>query len=691
MDFIFVIGHAPHKGHQNECKDYWWHHLHTILHPHNGRAWILLMLDANAALGNIITDGISEHTATEEDINGEHLRLLTDTFQLWLPAIFTGIHTGPSLTWMISTAKAPQGLRNDYIALPLEWMAHIVRSSTIPDLDATQATLDHFATGTFVISAQMTASSKTAKQPRSKVNWQAVRKCRDQATWDKIFQNLPQPAWGQDIHQHWQDCHANLTARLAQEFPFQKSRPRKPYISDQTWELRNCRQRLRRAATLHAHLCPQVQQLSAFQALRQRLSLRAAFLRGTIWLLKYTAAHRSNGHQFKETQLQLRKALRQQKLEFLQAVADEASQAPRCQIYSRLKAAGFCSARRRIIRPVPMIVDAEGHNITDISTLKERWRSHFAQIECGRAVSAEELLQLCILTDIEKYKAPAQDFLQYAPSLHTFEQMLLRCKSGKAAGPDLLPPELYHYAARWMAHYMAPLIFKCQIYGAEPLQWKGGILHSVWKRKGAMTSPDTYRGILVSSHLAKSFHNSFRQPALQWHIDTADELQLGGIPHKSVAMATHVLKTFNSLTCQRKLSSSIIFIDIKSAYYRLLRCLAIGSTSTRPELTHLFKTMGLPEELLHELIRNAYDTDALKDTGCPEWLRTFCSLHPPPYLVPLASRPSDHRDATWHTSRRWMGRHALQPDDWQTPALPGGSLPRRRNPMWSELEWSQGY
>ena len=93
-------------------------------------------------------------------------------------------------------------------------------------------------------------------------------------------------------------------------------------------------------------------------------------------------------------------------------------------------------------------------------------------------------------------------------------------------------------------------------------------------------------------------------------------------------MATHVLKTFNSLTCQRKLSSSIIFIDVKSAYYRLLRCLAVGSTSTRPELTHLFKTMGLPEELLHELIRNAYDTDALQATGCPEWLRSFAaSIH----------------------------------------------------------------
>ena len=628
MDFILVTGHAPHKGHPEAVKESWWAQLAALLQPYTGHSWILLMLDANAALGSITTHGISDHAAADEDFNGEQLRALADALQLWLPSTFDGIHSGPNVTWISPASKVPQGLRNDYIILPIEWTMHAVSSSTIPDIDATQASLDHFAVMASVTSSVHPTSTPPIgpKRPGGpKVDWTLVRKCRNHDVWDKIFSELPQPYWNQDIHQHWQICHTALLERLAHEFPLRKSKPKKPYISNDTWTLRNQRQSLRRTASLHAHLCPQIQTLSAFQALRHGLSLRDAFLRGALWLLRCLAAHQSNGRQLKDTQLELRRALRHQKLDYLKMIADEASTAPRNQLYAKLKAAGFCAARRRITRPLPILHDVDGKPLTNLPALKERWRTHFAQIECGRAVQPEELLQLCILTDIEKYQTPDIDFLQHIPTLHTFEQALLKCKGGKAAGPDLIPPELCHYAARWLAHYVAPLIFKCQVYGSEPIQWKGGILHSVWKRKGAMTSPDAYRGILVSSHLAKCFHNSFRKQALDWHIQTADEMQFGGIPHKSVAMATHVLKTFNSLTQQRKLSSSIIFLDIKAAYYRLLRCLAIGPTCTRPELTHLFKTMGLPEELLHELIRNAYDTSALEATGCPDWLRQFAA------------------------------------------------------------------
>ena len=622
-DIVITVGHAPHKGHTTEDKDQWWIGLSRLLVTLGPNIKHILLMDANAALGHITTEGIGGLHAMPEDENGVHLRELLRALGLWLPSTFPDVHTGPSETWFSPAAKGPSGLRNDYIAIPLDWQWTQVRSHIVPDLDAAQSSIDHMAIALQIRSPMKTRTTCPTVTQRPQVDWANVRKCTDRSIWDKVFDSLPQPPWQVDVHQHWQICRDNLVQRLAEFFPLQKSRPRKPYISEETWNFRNRKQALRRQHALHVHLCKDIQLLAAFQALRHGLPLRAALLQGLLWALRCNAAHHKIGIELREIQRQLRTALRHQRCQFLEQIADEASSAPRAEIYAKLKQAGFCSTRRRRTRPLPMLIDSEGLPYDKEELLKEAWRQHFAAIECGRRVSAPELLQLCILTEIEQQHRPLPNLLEELPSLHQFELSLLRCKANRAAGPDLLPPELCKRTARWLSFYLAPLYLKCSIYAQEPLQWKGGILHEVYKHRGAMSSPDSYRGILVSSHLAKCYHNTFRAPTLDWHIATADELQFGGIPRKGVDMATHVVKTFLAVAQKHKRPCSIIFIDIKSAYYRLLRCLAIGPTCTTSELATLFATMGLPDILMQELMKHADDEDALTSTGCPQWLAQF--------------------------------------------------------------------
>ena len=47
---VFTVGHAPHKGYEDETKRAWWQRLLALLTSHKGNTQHVLLLDANAAL-----------------------------------------------------------------------------------------------------------------------------------------------------------------------------------------------------------------------------------------------------------------------------------------------------------------------------------------------------------------------------------------------------------------------------------------------------------------------------------------------------------------------------------------------------------------------------------------------------------------------------------------------------------------
>lgn len=424
---------------------------------------------------------------------------------------------------------APQGSRLDYVVLPQEWQSFEVSSMTVPDIDPGHSNIDHIALSTRIV-FPMPLSKRVKKrgQLRAPIDWTAVRKCRDAETWRQLFAKLPQPEWSCDVHTHWQLIHDALLDQIAALFPRPPSKPRMPYIDDDTWQLRNRKQALRRQFALRAHVCPRLPLLAPFQALRLGTSLRASYIKIIVWVLR--CAHRQRHDQvlLRELHHELRGRLRDARTAYIAEVADSANAATGEQIYAQLRKIGFRSKRRQFDRPLPQLRGPEGTMIKHADELRQTWRTYFAQIECGHQVRHDELLQLCVCTEMENKFRPSEDYLRALPSLHALERALRRCRPHRASGPDAIPPELCHFASKWMGHMLAPLVMKCSMYAAEPIHWKGGVLHEVWKRKGATTDPSSYRGILVSSHLATCFHNIFRGPTLGWRLKSADALQYGG-------------------------------------------------------------------------------------------------------------------------------------------------------------------
>ena len=618
------VGHAPHKGHDAQTREAWWQLCHLLLQDQQPGGTIIGFLDANAAVGSHTCEAIGDFAADEEDHAGELFRELLQHHGLCLPSTFEGIHRGPSQTWFSSAAKAAKGLRNDFIVIPQEWKQHSLTSSVLPDIEVAQKNVDHLA---IMLEAKPTMGPprhRSQRQAKSRhVDWKAVRACRDQEQWRKIFGEIQQPPWEWDLHSHWHHCLTALTEQLAKTFPAKRSAPKKPFITDQVWALRNKQKAMRRQHLWRAHLCPQLDTLVAISVWKGRTDFRKAFLNGILWILRCHIRHAQDKDHYKKIQAELRQALRHQRQNFLETVAEEADQAHPSEIYAALRKAGFSSTRKNKFRPLPMVLTDQGEPAKDVEQLRKTWRDYFASIECGHEVQPEELHQLCNYTAIVNFKMPDPAFLQGLPTLLDFERALRRCNPGKAAGPDRLVPELGRYAARWMSHMLSPLFLKTSLYLEEPIHFKGGTLFEVFKGRGPTNEVTSYRGILVSSHVAKAFHNTYRRPTLDYHLKTADPLQYGGTPGRGVDAASHVLRLFFKACQLRKESCAIFFLDIKSAYYRLLRKLAIGQTCSYNQGLRLLQTLGLPEDAQYWLVRALHEPNALEAAGCPTWLRSI--------------------------------------------------------------------
>ena len=75
-----------------------------------------------------------------------------------------------------------------------------------------------------------------------------------------------------------------------------------------------------------------------------------------------------------------------------------------------------------------------------------------------------------------------------------------------APGLDGIPSSLYKIAPHALSEYTYPLIFKAQLYGEEPLAFKGGLAIDIINKLTLPAPPQAFRNILLENDLAKHHH-----------------------------------------------------------------------------------------------------------------------------------------------------------------------------------------
>ena len=246
------------------------------------------------------------------------------------------------------------------------------------------------------------------------------------------------------------------------------------------------------------------------------------------------------------------------------------------------------------------------------------WRHHFEHMEDGHTIGPEALLELCHNSQ-QARQMPLPDWREI-PTLHDLESSLRQNQYGKSALFDGLPPDACHKFANVIARAFFPLFLKQTLLGHEPITFKGGILVHAFKGRGSAGRCDNHRALMISSVLAKATHRILRKDLMATFQHQALPLQVGGLPGRAVGQGAHCLLAFSSLCKQRKLAAGILFVDIRQAFYRMIRSHVVSISSLDDSIARLFATLELPQESFAEFAAEIENSTAVQDAGISPFL-----------------------------------------------------------------------
>lgn len=188
------------------------------------------------------------------------------------------------------------------------------------------------------------------------------------------------------------------------------------------------------------------------------------------------------------------------------------------------------------------------------------------------------LLQRARKGSSERHEQLRQPFdMANAPTLTMLEGAFRHIKRSKAGGLDGFKSDLCVAAPRELAQKFFPIMIKTMACLEEPIQMKGGLVINAYKGGGCNPAdPNNHRSLLLSNHAGKAIRRVFRQqylPAYEASApDTFFSIRAGG----NVAHASHALRLFVAASHKGGDSTGILFLDVKAAYYRVIRQLVVA-------------------------------------------------------------------------------------------------------------------
>eukprot|EP00438_Fugacium_kawagutii_P004073 Skav227081 [mRNA] locus=scaffold1387:128305:134481:+ [translate_table: standard] len=596
---VVVVGHSPHSMHGLESCNAFWDRITTCLKA-RCRGWKILFLgDSNAHLGQYTSDSVGPLHAEDENPAGEAFHEWLIQWGLWLPSTFSAYHHGSGGTYLHPTES--HWRRLDYVGIDQTLSTTQVSSWVADSIDISLKRIDHLVAACD-ISFTSATSHRVVKPGASRGDIQSWIQAPEAQS--ILASQLPLPGRNVDVHAHAELLSGSVASVVAAHVPICRMKPLKRTLTETTWALLKEKQQFRKRY---------------FGLLRARE--------------RALASPTCPGISFLESELDHCRAM----LKWYGAIVKQATRNDDKAFFTSLaQRAGHADSEgglQKIWRQIRyMLPRHRGKRRRPQQDLHEALLQHFERLEAGTTTSFAEAWNNC-LAHQQRCTPCDRDViaLDTLPTLYELEQICRKQTSGKAPGLDGLLPDFVHLLPATFAVHLHTLLQKSLVAAREPFQFKGGRLVALHKGNGHLQQADRYRGILLSSTMAKVGHAWLRSRLLPIFQQIRSPGQLGGRPHQQTAVAMHALRLHSRRARMKKLSTAILFVDLRSAYHHLLRELVfdIKEPLLRAELSRIFTEVD-------------YDIDALA-AHLQQQCEAFDGLVPPAIRDLLA----DVHQHTW--------------------------------------------
>ena len=585
---VCLSAHAPHSGHGEEERNQWWKRLQQIVSKARSRGRLLLMGDFNAQIGSELQGHIGERLNAKTTPNGSCLMQLLQAADLWIPATYDHCHHGEDGTWI--HPKTKQTVRIDYIAVDQRLAIYDAYSALEDEIDHPSLGEDHRAVQ---LCFSFALKQKTKKRGHCQIDEIAIVEPQNKDKVEDILRSVRQCYhWHTNVHDHYAAMSKTIYQELASNFPQQRKQPRKHYISQATWLCRASKLAIRKELN---------------NARRQGEKENESLLVQQLHLV-------SN---------QLRQLLHEDRKQHVNDLLEKVDKVSPTQLFAQLRRLGIGSQMKKYSnKALPCMRKADGSYAESYEESQEVWRDHASALEGGQQIDGEQLLALCDLRQrTQQNWAPKG---QNIPTRTQIERACQKLRPFKARGPDGLPAGLFHNYPAIMASIVHPLLMKMACTLSEPLGFKGGKLVHLYKGRGPADEPENRRGILISNHMSKVAHSTFRGQFMPFLEKGMSPMQVGGRAHKSVQQGAHMLRLFMDLCKQKQLSCGVVFLDIKTAYYKVIRQLVVRDDTAEGRAHSLLASFNLPPEALQSLEMKLKDENSVaRRMGLGPYMEAF--------------------------------------------------------------------
>lgn len=169
----------------------------------------------------------------------------------------------------------------------------------------------------------------------------------------------------------------------------------------------------------------------------------------------------------------------------------------------------------------------------------------------------------------------ADDVRCDAPTLQEVQGAIARLKSGRAAGPDGIPPELLKCAMGPISSALHSLFLTVWSEGKVPAAWRDGIITALYKGKGSKADCGNYRPITLLSVPGKVFAHVLLARIKPLLLINRRPQQSGFTTGRSTADAVLALRLLAEIHREfgrpldvggRMRAVDVVYIDLKAAF-----------------------------------------------------------------------------------------------------------------------------
>ena len=614
LRFFIVVVHAPTAA--DSSRNTWWKSLHDRLVTLVKGVPVLLLGDFNTRCQHEITGRVGDLLCEAGQPVPPYLSKLFAVLDLWLPSTFSGIHSGASYTWM--SPGHGSASRIDYIALPTRWRAKSEGSYVLHDVDFGQKGIDHFAIA-LQVDVWLYQRCKSHNGPR-RIDTACMQHPDARGVLTNICQQTPDVPWAVDPHTHYSMLAEHWSSSLVRAFPCSQKRARRTYFSDGTWDLRQRRVELRRQLSRDSRSGLHTELAAAFESWNGQTTFLSTVARGVGECLRCLCQVKRDLQELRSLQPQLKRSIRADRRAYIAEIAKSARATTTKDVVQKLRPLlGLPKRRQKGPLALPLVELENGDFAQDAAEADQRWIRHFSAIEDGGPIQVEEHINACWKRQSDRDLESLDLHYADVPSLLDIERSLRASHCGKAIGNDGVPADLLHLQAANVAKAVFKVFFKTALRLQEPIAWKGGSLHAIWKGKGSQSDCANYRAILVSSATGKSIHGALREKCAPLMDRACTPLQIGGRKGQPVQVATHAVRAFQTACITRKKPCAVLFVDLREAFHRVVRPLIHGGSLDDHHVAGLIKELGLEPDTVHRLHAYVRESSLLAESGSTQW------------------------------------------------------------------------